>query len=80
MMTQPSRLSREGFFMRPPKEFPPGTAARLNELLKQAGEVIEAGAFRRDYQELVGHKVAASTVYRLLARSGWRGCYLARQS
>jgi transposase len=141
--------------MRPPKDFPPGTAVRLKELLKQAGsvadqrriqavlmraldaspperiaevtglcvatvrvihsrflregiaclvgrpgrggkrrtlltpkqaeqllerhaaaaargEVIEAGAFRRDYQELVGHKVAASTVYRLLARSGWR--------
>jgi transposase len=148
-------VNREGFFMRPPKAFPPGTALRLKELLKQAdsvadqrriqavlmraldasppdriaevtglrvstvrvihsrflregvaclvgrpgrggkrrtlltpkqaeqllerhaaaaarGEVIEAGAFRRDYQELVGHKVAASTVYRLLARSGWR--------
>jgi len=36
------------------------------------GEVIKAGAFRRDYQELVGHKIATSTVYRLLARSGWR--------
>lgn len=36
------------------------------------GEVIEAGRFRRDYEALVGHKVAASTVYRLLARAGWR--------
>lgn len=36
------------------------------------GEVIEAGAFRRDYEAVVGHKVAASTVYRLLARAGWR--------
>jgi transposase len=36
------------------------------------GEVIVAGAFRRDYERLVGHKVAASTVYRLLARAGWR--------
>lgn len=143
------------FFMRPPKEFPPGSAAKLKQLLKQArsvadqrriqavlmraldaspperiaevtglsvatirvihskflrqgeswlvnrpgrggkrrsllsaeqaeellgrhrdaaakGEVIEAGAFRRDYERMVGHKVAASTVYRLLARAGWR--------
>jgi transposase len=36
------------------------------------GEVIEAGAFRRDYEQMVGHKVAASSVYRLLARAGWR--------
>lgn len=36
------------------------------------GEVIEAGAFRRDYEAVVGHKVAASSVYRLLARAGWR--------
>lgn len=36
------------------------------------GEVIEAGRFRRDYEAMVGHKVAASTVYRLLARAGWR--------
>jgi transposase len=36
------------------------------------GEVVEAGAFRRDYEALVGHKVAASTVYRLLSQAGWR--------
>lgn len=142
-------------FMRPPKDFPPGSAAKLKQLLKQArsvadqrriqavlmraldasppariaevtglsvatirvihsrflregeswlvnrpgrggkrrsllsaeqseellgrhreaaarGEVIEAGAFRRDYEQMVGHKVAASTVYRLLERAGWR--------
>lgn len=141
--------------MRPPKDFPPGTAARMKELLRQAGsvadqrriqavlmraldaspperiaevtglsmttvrvihsrflregeaclvgrpgrggkrrslltgaqeekllarhaasaargELVEAGAFRRDYESLVGHKVAASTVYRLLNRAGWR--------
>ncbi len=38
----------------------------------QAEELVEAGALRRDYEVLVGHKVAASTVYRLLARAGWR--------
>jgi transposase len=37
-----------------------------------AGEVVEAGAFKRDYEALVGHKVAASSVYRLLAKAGWR--------
>lgn len=36
------------------------------------GQVVEAGAFKRDYDALVGHPVAASTVYRLLARAGWR--------
>lgn len=37
-----------------------------------AGLVVEAGAFKRDYEALVGHKVAASSVYRLLAKAGWR--------
>lgn len=36
------------------------------------GQVVEVGAFKRDYDALVGHPVAASTVYRLLARAGWR--------
>ncbi|MEO0054599.1 MAG: hypothetical protein RLZZ50_546, partial [Verrucomicrobiota bacterium] len=27
--------------MRPPKDFPPGTAMRLKELLKQAGSVAD---------------------------------------
>jgi transposase len=36
------------------------------------GELVEAGAFRRDCGSLVVYKVAASTVYRLLSRAGWR--------
>lgn len=36
------------------------------------GRVIVADAFKQDYERLVGHKVAASTVYRLLAKAGWR--------
>lgn len=38
----------------------------------QAGELVEAGVLRRDYETVVGHKVAASTIYRLLAQAGWR--------
>lgn len=38
----------------------------------QAGELVEAGVVRRDYEAVVGHKIAASTVYRLLAHAGWR--------
>lgn len=37
-----------------------------------AGQIVEAGTLKRDYEELVGHPVAASTVYRLLAKAGWR--------
>jgi len=36
------------------------------------GLVVEAGALKRDYDKLAGHRVAASTVYRLLAKAGWR--------
>ncbi|MBK9991440.1 MAG: transposase [Verrucomicrobia bacterium] len=36
------------------------------------GHVVEAGAFKRDYDALAGHPVAPSTVYRLLAKAGWR--------
>ncbi|AHF93354.1 hypothetical protein OPIT5_27180 [Opitutaceae bacterium TAV5] len=36
------------------------------------GHMIQAHAFKRDYEDLVGHPVAATTVYRLLARAGWR--------
>lgn len=36
------------------------------------GRMVVAGAFKRDYEELAGHPVAASTVYRLLAKAGWR--------
>jgi len=54
------------------------TRAQAEQLLARhaaaaaRGELVEAGAFRRDYEALVGHKVAASTVYRLLSRAGWR--------
>ncbi len=34
--------------------------------------MVEAGTLKRDYEKLVGHPVAASTVYRLLAKAGWR--------
>ena len=36
------------------------------------GHIVVADVFRRDYEALVGHPVAASTVYRFLTRSGWR--------
>ena len=36
------------------------------------GGVAEAGLVRAAYQEQVGHSVAKSTLYRLLARHGWR--------
>jgi transposase len=65
----------------------PGRGGRRRTLLSEAqasallarhalaagqGQVVEAGQFKRDYESTVGHKVAASTVYRLLARAGWR--------
>jgi len=36
------------------------------------GGVAEASLIRRAYEAEVGHPVAKSTVYRLLARQGWR--------
>jgi transposase len=54
------------------------TDAQTSELLARhaaaagQGQVVEAGIFKRDYERTVGHKVSASTVYRLLARAGWR--------
>lgn len=36
------------------------------------GRVIVANVFKRDYERLVGHKVAVASVYRLLAKAGWR--------
>jgi transposase len=38
----------------------------------QEGGVAEASLLRRAYEAEVGHPVAQSTVYRLLARQGWR--------
>ena len=52
----------------------PEQAAALltqHESAAAKGEVVEAGALRRDYEALVGHKVAASTVYRLLSEASW---------
>jgi transposase len=40
--------------------------------LASQGGVVEASALRRAYEEKVAAKVAKSTVYRLLARQGWR--------
>ena len=65
----------------------PGRGGRRRSLLSDAqvqtllakhtvaageGHLVEAGAFKRDYAALVGHPVAATTVYRLLAKAGWR--------
>lgn len=36
------------------------------------GRVVVANVFKRDYERLVGHKVATASVYRLLAKAGWR--------
>lgn len=36
------------------------------------GGIVVANIFKRDYERLVGHKVAVSSVYRLLAKAGWR--------
>jgi transposase len=36
------------------------------------GEMTEASRLRQAYEQQVGHAVAKSTVYRLLARHGWR--------
>lgn len=65
----------------------PGRGGRRHSLLSQAqadallaghaeaaaqGGVIVANVFKRDYERLVGHKVAVASVYRLLAKAGWR--------
>lgn len=48
--------------------------ALLNRHVAHAGEgrLVDAGALKRAYEAMVGHAVAASTVYRLLAKAGWR--------
>jgi transposase len=49
-------------------------AQLLSKFASLAGQggVVEASALRRAYEEKVDAKVAKSTVYRLLARQGWR--------
>lgn len=65
----------------------PGRGGRRHALLSEAqargllaahvedaaqGRVIAANVFKRDYERIVGHKVAVASVYRLLAKAGWR--------
>ena len=38
----------------------------------RAGGVLEAGSIQAAYEERVGRRVAKTTVYRMLARHGWR--------
>jgi transposase len=46
----------------------------LEPLVERAkgGNLVTAQEIRRAYEGRIGHPVAASTVYRLLARHGWR--------
>lgn len=65
----------------------PGRGGRRHSLLSEAqteallathtpaaaqGGIVVANVFKRDYERIVGHKVALSSVYRLLAKAGWR--------
>lgn len=65
----------------------PGRGGRRHALLSEAqttallaahapaaalGGIVVANVFKRDYERLVGHKIAVSSVYRLLAKAGWR--------
>jgi len=45
--------------------------AQFNRTATQ-GDLLEARAVRDTYRKFVGHSVPPSTVYRLLARHGWR--------
>jgi transposase len=49
-------------------------AEMLQEFMIEAshGGIIEAGKVKAAYEALVGHPVPKSTVYRMLARHGWR--------
>lgn len=46
----------------------------LRPFLEQAGNgsILQVGPVKAAYEEAVGHAVPKSTVYRLLARHGWR--------
>jgi transposase len=65
----------------------PGRGGRRNENLSpeeesallegfssraEAGAILEAGEIKRAYEQAIGRKVPRSTVYRVLARHGWR--------
>ena len=45
--------------------------AEFDSQAKQAG-MLEVSQIKRAYEETVGHPVPKSTVYRMLARHGWR--------
>lgn len=36
------------------------------------GRMVVANALKADYEQMVGHKVSVASVYRLLAKAGWR--------
>lgn len=38
----------------------------------ERGGMLEVSRFKQAYEEAVGHRVPKSTVYRMLARHGWR--------
>jgi len=46
----------------------------LQEYFQKAekGEIVEVGSIKLSYEEMVGHDVPKSTVYRMLKRHGWR--------
>jgi transposase len=65
----------------------PGRGGRRHALLSEAqtkallakhapaaaqGGIVMANVFKGDCERLVGHKVSVSSVYRLLAKAGWR--------
>ena len=46
----------------------------LNDFLGRArtGGIVVVNAIRQEYEKRLGREVSTSTVYRLLARHGWR--------
>jgi len=46
----------------------------LGEFLKMASEggVLEVGRIKQAFEKRVGHRVAKTTIYRILERHGWR--------
>lgn len=50
----------------------PGEEARLLAGFAEPGGLLEVSRVQRAYEQAVGHAVPKSTVYRMLARHGWR--------
>lgn len=69
LVDRPGRGGRRRSLLSPDEQ-----AALLKKHVQAAGEghLVEAGSFKREYEALVGHAIAATTVYRLLAKAGWR--------